>query len=200
MKRIFSLLFLAIFTGTFAKVSLPKFFSDHMVLQREATITVYGWADSGKTVKVSFNNKNLETKANQKGEWSVDFPAEKAGGPFEMKISEDNTVIFKDIYIGDVWFCSGQSNMGWKLEDALNGKEELSKANYEKIKLLQVSRTMAGTPQNDIEKGQWETCSPKSGEGFSAVAYFFGRELFQKYNVAIGLINSSWEVPILRPG
>ena len=192
MKRIFSLLFLAIFTGAFAKVSLPKFFSDHMVLQREATITVYGWADSGKTVKVSFNNKNLETKANQKGEWSVDFPAEKAGGPFEMKISEDNTVIFKDIYIGDVWFCSGQSNMGWKLEDALNGKEELSKANYEKIKLLQVSRTMAGTPQNDIEKGQWETCSPKSGEGFSAVAYFFGRELFQRYNVAIGLINSSW--------
>ncbi|MFC6096283.1 sialate O-acetylesterase [Flavobacterium qiangtangense] len=192
MKRIFSLLFLFLFSGAFAKVSLPKFFSDHMVLQRDATITVYGWAEAGKTVKVSFNNKNLEAKVNSNGEWSVDFPAEKAGGPFEMKVSEENTITFKDIYIGDVWFCSGQSNMGWKLEDALNGKEELANANYEKIKLLQVSRTMAGTPQKDIEKGQWETCSPKSGEGFSAVAYFFGRELFQKYNVPIGLINSSW--------
>lgn len=192
MKRIFSILFLTIFTGAFAKVSLPKFFSDHMVLQRDATITVYGWADAGKTIKVSFNNKNLEVKSNSNGEWSVDFPAEKAGGPFEMKVSEENTIIFKDIYIGDVWFCSGQSNMGWKLEDALNGKEELAKASFEKIKLLQVSRTMAGTPQKDIEKGKWETCSPESGEGFSAVAYFFGRELFQKYNVPIGLINSSW--------
>lgn len=192
MKHIFSLLLLAVFSNSFAKVSLPKFFSDHMVLQRDATITVYGWAEAGKTIKVSFNTKNLEAKANSNGEWSVDFPAEKAGGPFEMKVSEENTIIFKDIYIGDVWFCSGQSNMGWKLEDALNGKEELANANFEKIKLLQVSRAMAGTPQKDIEKGQWETCSPKSGEGFSAVAYFFGRELFQKYNVPIGLINSSW--------
>lgn len=192
MKHIFSLLFVTLFNCAFAKVSLPKFFSDHMVLQRDATITVYGWAEAGKTVKVSFNTKNVEAKVNSNGEWSVDFPAEKAGGPFEMIVSEENTITFKDIYIGDVWFCSGQSNMGWKLEDALNGKEELAKANFEKIKLLQVSRTMAGKPQKDIEKGQWETCSPASGEGFSAVAYFFGRELFQKYNVPIGLINSSW--------
>lgn len=163
-----------------------------MVLQRDAPITVYGWADAGKTVKVSFKNQNLEAKTNSNGEWSITFPTQTAGGPFEMVITEDNKIIFKDIYIGDVWFCSGQSNMGWKLEDALNGKEELSKASHEKIKLLQVSRTMAGTPQKDIEKGQWETSSPESAEGFSAVAYFFGRELFQKYNVPIGLINSSW--------
>lgn len=192
MKRIFSLLFIVVCTTLFAKARLPKFFSDHMVLQRDAPITVYGWADAGKTVKVSFKNQNLEAKTNSNGEWSITFPAQTAGGPFEMVISEDNKITFKDIYIGDVWFCSGQSNMGWKLEDALNGKEELSKASHEKIKLLQVSRTMAGTPQKDIEKGQWETSSPESAEGFSAVAYFFGRELFQKYNVPIGLINSSW--------
>ena len=134
-------------------------------------------------LSLSFNNLNKEAKTNANGEWSIDFPAMKAGGPYEMKISEDNTITFKDVYIGDVWFCSGQSNMGWKLEDALNGKEELAKASYEKIKFLQVSRTMAGTPQKDIEKGTWLTCSPESGEGFSAVAYFFGRELFQKYNI-----------------
>jgi len=192
MKKIIPILFL-LFSGlSFAKVTLPKFFSDHMVLQRDATITIYGWSESGKIIKINFNNLNKEAKTNANGEWSVDFPAMKAGGPYEMKISEDNTITFKDIYVGDVWFCSGQSNMGWKLEDARNGKEELAKASYEKIKLLQVSRTMAGTPQKDIEKGTWLTCSPESGEGFSAVAYFFGRELFQKYNVPIGLINSSW--------
>ncbi|RKS19155.1 sialate O-acetylesterase [Flavobacterium endophyticum] len=192
MKRILSLLFIAISTTLSAKATLPKFFSDHMVLQRDAPITIYGWADPGKTVKVSFKNQNLESKTNANGEWSLTFSSQAAGGPFEMVISEDNKITFKDVYIGDVWFCSGQSNMGWKLEDALNGKEELSNASHEKIKLLQVSRTMAGIPQKDIEKGQWETSSPESAEGFSAVAYFFGRELFQKYNVPIGLINSSW--------
>ena len=192
MKRILSLLFIAISTTLSAKATLPKFFSDHMVLQRDTPITIYGWADPGKTVKVSFKNQNLESKTNANGEWSLTFPAQAAGGPFEMVISEDNKITFKDVYIGDVWFCSGQSNMGWKLEDALNGKEELSNASHEKIKLLQVSRTMAGIPQKDIEKGQWETSSPENAEGFSAVAYFFGRELFQKYNVPIGLINSSW--------
>ncbi|GEP51139.1 9-O-acetylesterase [Flavobacterium noncentrifugens] len=163
-----------------------------MVLQRDAPITIYGWADVNKTVKITFNNKTLLVKANSNGEWSVDFEKLPAGGPYKMTISEENQIAFDDIYIGDVWFCSGQSNMGWKLEDALNGKEELSKANYDQIKLLQVSRTMAGTPQKDIEKGEWKTCSPESALGFSAVAYFFGRNLYQEYKVPIGLINSSW--------
>jgi sialate O-acetylesterase len=192
MKYLISFLLLFSSAYVFAIVKLPKFFSSHMVLQRDAPITIYGWAEAGKTVKVSFNSKTLETKATANGEWTIDFKAQKAGGPYKMTIDEDNTIILEDIYIGDVWFCSGQSNMGWKLEDALNGKEELSKANYEKIKLLQVSRTMAGLPQKDIEKGQWVTCSSEKALGFSAVAYFFGRELYQEYNIPIGLINSSW--------
>jgi len=182
-----------VLSGTMlANVSLPKFFSSHMVLQRYAPITIYGWATAGKTVKISFNNKTLQAKVNANGEWSANFEKLPAGGPYKMMISEDNQINFDDIYIGDVWFCSGQSNMGWKLEDALNGKEELSKAHFDKIKLLQVSRTMAGTPQKDIEKGEWKTCSPENAEGFSAVAYFFGRNLYQDYNIPIGLINSSW--------
>lgn len=192
MKHLISFLLLFSSFSIFAKVTVPKFFSNHMVLQRDAPITIYGWADAGKTVKINFYNTNVETKANANGEWTIDFNAQKAGGPFRMTIAEDNKITLEDIYIGDVWFCSGQSNMGWKLEDALNGKEELSKANYEKIKLLQVSRTMAGTPQKDFEKGQWESCTSENAEGFSAVAYFFGRELYQEYNVPIGLINSSW--------
>jgi sialate O-acetylesterase len=192
MKHLISFLLLFSSGSIFAKVTVPKFFSNHIVLQRDATITIYGWADAGKTVKINFNNTNMETKANANGEWSIDFKAQKAGGPYKMTIAEENKIILEDIYVGDVWFCSGQSNMAWKLEDALNGKEELSKTNYEKIKLLQVPRTMAGTPQKDIEKGQWESCTPEKALGFSAVAYFFGRELYKKYNVPIGLINSSW--------
>jgi len=192
MKPLRFLIFLLFSGGLFANVTLPKFFSSHMVLQRDAPITIYGWATAGKTVKVTFNNKTLVAKANADGEWSIDFDKQKAGGPYKMTISEDNQITFEDIYIGDVWFCSGQSNMGWKLEDALNGKEELSKADYDKIKLLQVPRTMAGIPQKDIEKGTWKSCSPEVAKGFSAVAYFFGRELYQQYQVPIGLINSSW--------
>jgi sialate O-acetylesterase len=192
MKYIVSFLLMSISGSMFAKVTVPKFFSDHMVLQRNAPITIYGWADAGKTIKIRFNNKDIVTKVNASGEWSIDLQAQKAGGPFKMTIEEGNKIIFNDIYIGDVWFCSGQSNMGWKLEDALNGQEELSKANYKKIKLLQVARTMAGIPQKDIDAGQWESCSPESAKGFSAVAYFFGRALYRDYNVAIGLINSSW--------
>lgn len=192
MKQILTLFLLALSSMVSAKVTLPKFFSDRMVLQRDAVITIYGWADSNKSITVNFNNQTQSAKVNANGEWSIDFAALPAGGPYEMSITQDATIHLKDIYMGDVWFCSGQSNMGWKLEDARNGKEELAKADYEKIKLLQVSRTMAGTPQKDIEKGEWKTCSPQSAEGFSAVAYFFGRELFLKYNVPIGLINSSW--------
>jgi sialate O-acetylesterase len=161
-------------------------------LQREAPITIYGWADKGKTVSIEFAGKTLQAKADNKGEWSITFPAMQAGGPYTVNITEDNKITFNDVYIGDVWFCSGQSNMGWKLENAVNGGQELATASHEKIKLLQVSRTMAGTPQNDIEKGSWATSSPESAEGFSAVAYFFGRELYNKYHVPIGLINSSW--------
>jgi sialate O-acetylesterase len=192
MKYLIFFLLMIVSGSISAKVVVPKFFSSHMVLQRNAPITIYGWAAVGKTVKISFNNQNVATIANASGEWSIDLQEQKAGGPFTMTITQDNKITFKDIYIGDVWFCSGQSNMGWKLEDALNGKEELSKANYKKVKLLQVSRTMAGLPQKDIEKGQWESCSPESAEGFSAVAYFFGRALYQEYDVPIGLINSSW--------
>lgn len=191
MKKLILLLLLTAFTAN-AKATLPKFFSSHMVLQRDAPVTVYGWGDKGQTVTVAFAGKEAKATVNANGEWSVSFPAMPAGGPYDMKITEANTISLTDIYMGDVWFCSGQSNMGLKLEDAVNGKQELANASHEKIKLLQVSRTMAGTPQKDIEKGTWATCSPTSAEGFSAVAYFFGRELYNKYNVPIGLINSSW--------
>ena len=163
-----------------------------MVLQRDVPISIYGWADAGKTVTVNFGNKEQAVKVNQNGEWSTSFPSMPAGGPYEITISDGEKVSFEDVYTGDVWFCSGQSNMGYRLDNVTNAKEELANATNPMIRLLQVSRTMAGTPQKDIEKGTWETCSPKSSKAFSAVAYFFGKELQEKYKVPIGLINSSW--------
>ncbi|MGV3459792.1 MAG: sialate O-acetylesterase [Flavobacterium sp.] len=192
MKNLFAMLLLAVAASASAKVTLPQVFSSHMVLQREAPVTFYGMADKGKTVSVNFAGKTQQVATKADGKWSVTFPAMAAGGPYEITIQEDNKIVLTDVYMGDVWFCSGQSNMGWKLENAVNGKEELANAKYDEIKLFQVSRTMAGVPQYDVEKGTWETCSPQSAEGFSAVAYFFGRELYNKYQVPIGIINSSW--------
>jgi sialate O-acetylesterase len=192
MKKIITALCLVISPVLFAKPRLPKFFSSHMVLQRDTPISIYGWANAGKTVTVNFGNKEQSVKVNPNGEWSTSFPSMPAGGPYEITVSDGEKVSFEDVYTGDVWFCSGQSNMGYRLDNVTNAKEELANATNPMIRLLQVSRTMAGTPQKDIEKGTWETCSPKSSKAFSAVAYFFGKELQEKYKVPIGLINSSW--------
>jgi sialate O-acetylesterase len=110
-----------------------------------------------------------------------------------LTLNGENKITLKDVYIGEVWFCSGQSNMGWTIEKSENGQEAHKNANFEKIKLLNVKRSMSGIPQNDIKEGnKWETCTTKNANGFSAVAYFFGRELYKKYQLPIGLIHSSW--------
>ena len=175
-----------------AEIKVPHFFSDHMVLQQNEPITIYGKANVNESIEATFNGETLQTKADSKGNWSVTFKATKAGGPFEMTLKGTNTLKFIDVHVGEVWFCSGQSNMGWKLENSVNGKEELANANYEKIKLFTVPRIMSHTEEYDVSKGTWETCTSENAEGFSAVAYFFGRSLYETYQVPIGLINSSW--------
>jgi len=163
-----------------------------MVLQQNEPITIFGKAQVGEAITVTFNNSSLETVGDASGFWSVTFSPMKAGGPFTMEIKGDNTITLSDVYLGEVWFCSGQSNMGWKLEDALNGEQELANANYPEIKLFTVPRYMSSTLETDVKKGAWETCTSENAKGFSAVAYFFGRYLYEQYKVPIGLINSSW--------
>jgi len=175
-----------------ANVSLPRFFSNHMVLQRHDDIIIYGWAQPGENITTTFKSEEKSTVADQKGNWSLTFKPANAGGPFNIQITGNNTIKLSDIYIGDVWLCSGQSNMGWRLENAQNGAQEVANAEYEQIKLLNVSREMASAPKTNISKGSWKTCTPKNTKKFSAVAYFFGRELYKKYKVPIGLIHTSW--------
>lgn len=179
-------------TQAIANVSLPRFFSSHMVLQQNEPIVIFGTADKGEKVYVTFHEMSQQTVTNADGKWSVTFQPIKAGGPYTMSVKGNNHITLSDVYVGEVWFCSGQSNMGWKLENALNGDEELANANYDKIKLFTPKRYMSGQPETELISGTWETCTSENAEGFSAVAYFFGRHLYQKYNVPIGLINSSW--------
>lgn len=175
-----------------AEIKLPRFFSDHMVLQRDEPIVVFGTAALGEMVTVTFNGNTVTSKTDTDGHWSVTLKAMPFGGPFEMVIKGQNTIVFSDVYLGDVWFCSGQSNMGWKLENSINGREELANANYEKIKIFSPKQYMSGQAITKLISGTWETCTPKTAEGFSAVAYFFGRTLYETYHIPIGLINSSY--------
>jgi len=177
----------------YADISLPNFFSDHMVLQQDQSILIFGKANPDEVIEGIFKNETIQTVAKSDGSWSITFKSAKAGGPYILMLNGENKITLKDVYLGEVWFCSGQSNMGWTIEKSENGQEALKNANFEQIKLLNVKRSMSGTPQNDIKEGnKWETCTTKNAKGFSAVAYFFGRELYKKYQVPIGLIHASW--------
>lgn len=175
-----------------AQVVLPPFFNCNMVLQQGIPIPVWGWASPGEKVSVTFNNKTVATKAGKDGKWKVSLAPMNYGGPHNMVIKGKNLRTIENILIGEVWVCSGQSNMAFNLSSANNAKAEIDGSNYPEIRLFTVKRRIAQTPQENLEEGEWWDCSPISTPGFSAVAYFFGRELYQKLKVPIGLINTSW--------
>jgi len=193
-KSIFTLL--VIFTLScgplWANVKLPKLFSDHMMFQREQVIRIWGEADPGEKIEISFNSETYRIKADREGSWEIELPAMKAGGPYEMSVSGKNTIALKDILIGDLWVCSGQSNMEWPLHQANNADEEIRHANFQNIRIFNVPKKIATSPQKDLEGGSWQICSPESIPGFSAVGYFFGRHLHRELGVPIGLIGSNW--------
>ncbi|HYF29807.1 MAG TPA: sialate O-acetylesterase [Chitinophagaceae bacterium] len=193
MRRI-SLLFFFL-SATFsitANVSLPNIFSDHMVLQRNKPIHVWGWASPGENVKVSIGSASQSVKTNKQGKWRVSLPAMTAGGPHTLTISGKNTIQFNDVMIGEVWLCSGQSNMEWPLNSSANAEQEISQANYPMIRHIKVGREPTLTPQENFKGGPWQVCAPATAGSFTAVGYFFARELFKELNVPIGLINSTW--------
>lgn len=175
-----------------ADVRLPNLFSDNMVLQRDKVIKVWGWADPGEKVNVALSGKTAATKADASGEWRVELPAMKAGGPHELTVTGKNSLKVANILVGEVWICSGQSNMEFELMHAQNSQEEIKLATYPQIRMLLVPRTSAGLPLNDI-KARWFVCSPdnESLKKFSAVGYFFGREIHEKVHVPVGLISAA---------
>ena len=188
----FMLLIVVGFVSTAAgDVKLPGVFGDHMVLQRDEAVPIWGWAEPGEKVIVTLAVQSKATTADEGGRWSVKLDALKAGGPYVLKVQGKNTIEKTDVLVGEVWLCSGQSNMAMTVDRAANKDEEIHAANYPHIRMLQVARDPADTPQNDC-KGQWQVCSPDTVGLYSATAYFFGRELHKELNVPIGLINASW--------
>ena len=189
-KILVTLLLLSNITG--AQVVLPPFFNCNMVLQQGIPIPVWGWASPGEKVSITFNNKTVTTKTGKDGKWKVTLDAMNYGGPYSMVVKGKNLRTIENILIGEVWVCSGQSNMEFNLSSAINAEAEIAASNYPEIRLFTVNKRIAQTPMENLEEGEWWQCSPVSTPKFSAVAYFFGRELYLKLKVPIGLINTSW--------
>ena len=177
-----------------ANVKLPAVFGDNMVLQRNSEVAVWGWADPGGNVMVSANwqSKDLaNTKTGADGKWSVKIKTPKAGGPYELNIKSNYTITLKNVLIGEVWVCSGQSNMQLGMRSTADAEVNIAKAKYPKIRLFSVPRKYADQPQDDCQ-ASWTECSPETVANFSAAAYYFGKYLFDEMNVPIGLIHTSW--------
>ncbi|MBI1390101.1 MAG: sialate O-acetylesterase [bacterium] len=177
--------------ATWANVKLNALFNDNAVLQRGEAIPVWGWADPGEKITVQIDRQKASTKADQDGKWMVKLKSMKEGGPYELKVAGNNEITLKNIMIGEVWVCSGQSNMQWRVGDVNNAEYEVAHAWYPNIRLFYVPRVAAGAPQDNVN-ASWDVCSPDTIPNFSAVAYFFGRELNERLNVPIGLIHTSW--------
>jgi sialate O-acetylesterase len=186
-----------------AEVRLPNVFGSHMVLQQDKPLAIWGWAQPNETVTVTLGSASAQAQANDRGEWKVILPAMKAGGPFTLKIAGSSSVEFDDVMVGEVWLCSGQSNMEMGIGIARDAQKEIAEANNPGLRLLLVSRKWAPLPQTNID-GAWKVCSPATvaeggWSGFSAAGYYFGRELHQKLGVTIGLIESSWGGTRIEP-
>ncbi len=175
------------------EVKLPAIIGDNMVLQQGRKVPIWGWADPGEEVmvSVSWHGMNWAVTADANGKWTFSMNPPEAGGPYEMTITAKNVVRIKNILVGEVWVCSGQSNMQWSVNQSANAEQEVAEADYPNIRLFTVERKVAEEPQSDCS-GSWTPCSPQTVPGFSAVGYFFGRELHKKLGVPIGLIHTSW--------
>lgn len=190
LAAIFSIGFVSASLGD---VKLPAIVSDSMVLQQQAEINVWGWADPDEkvTISPSWCDQQYTCVANQEKKWKTKIKTPEAGGPYTIKISGKNKIILDNILIGEVWVCSGQSNMEWPLSACATAKEAVPAANYPQIRLFNLEHAFNRFPQEDC-KGRWFLCSPETAKGFSAVGYFFGRELHKQLQVPIGLIGSNW--------
>jgi len=174
-----------------ADVTLPSLICDNMVIQRGQVVPIWGRADPGTTVHVDFMDDRLEAATDAKGSWQVSLPPSEAGGPYTMRISQNNEILIENVMIGDVWFCSGQSNMEMYVMHAANGPEEVADAFHDNIRLFQVTNEVSPHPKTDFA-GTWEVCRPSTVGTFSATAYYFGREINRELGVPIGLIHASW--------
>ncbi|MEM6799744.1 MAG: sialate O-acetylesterase, partial [Planctomycetota bacterium] len=174
-----------------AEVRLPALFGDHMVLQRDMPLPVWGWASPGESVKVTLGDASATATTSDDGAWRVTLPARSAARGLELIVSANQTLTFSDVAIGEVWVCSGQSNMQWNVGATWNGDLEIVAADQPDIRLISVHNPGSQSPVEDFP-GAWECCTPEAARQFSAVGYYFGKRLQETLGVPVGLIDNAW--------
>jgi sialate O-acetylesterase len=182
------------FQFTWSNISLPEIFSDNMVLQQKSEVPVWGWAKTGESVviKADWMDSVITAVADTQGKWKIILKTPSAGGPYNITIKGYNELILKNVLIGEVWVCSGQSNMEWSARSGINNaEEEIINANYPDIRFLTVFPATSIYPQDHFT-GEWTVCTPETMRNFSAIGYFFARKLNKELGVPVGIINSSW--------
>jgi sialate O-acetylesterase len=192
---------LAVVSGLSAEIRLPNILGDHMVIQQQKPIRIWGWAIPKEQINLIFETHKIQTSADEKGQWEVTLEPMKADGQPKQMIIEgflSQTVVLTDILLGEVWVCSGQSNMQWSMLQTQSPTPEIQRADHPQLRLYYVPRKFSTIPLEDIE-ADWEICSPETVGPFSAVAYYFGREIHLELNVPVGLIHSSWGGTRIEP-
>jgi len=192
MKKSIVFILLIISAISSANVRMPLIFSDGMVLQRDKQIPIWGFADVNESVEVHFNKQIKKTTADKNGKWTVNLAAEKAGGPFELIVIGKNKITIKNVLVGEVWICSGQSNMEFQVFKTMNSEKEISSADYPMIRHFGVAQDLSGTPKDDLKQGKWEVANKENVGNFTAVGYYFARKLYSELKIPIGIINTSW--------
>lgn len=190
-------LVLAFFLSLIAKpavgeVALPSLLTDHMVVQRGLPVHLWGMAAPHENISATFRSETNSTSADDLGRWSLYLSPGEAGGPFELTVKGTNTIELHDVLVGDVWVASGQSNMEFPVKDAANAAEEIAAAQYPRIRIFRAEHTPSDYPRSNVEAKTWTPCTPATVTDSSAVAYFFARDLYQKMNVPIGLVETFW--------
>lgn len=198
MKKALYLLTSVIFTLSFfsaqAYLRLPDIFSDNMVLQQQKTIHFYGWSDPGQKISViaGWNGDTLKTSTSSDAVWTVDLPTPKSGGPYQLTVIGDSTITIHNVLIGDIWICTGQSNMEFSADWHKDYyQKEVENANHPDIRFFHIQKISAPYPQQEV-RGKWEVCSPQTMHSFSAAGYFFGRTINESIHQPVGLIESCW--------
>ena len=206
IKNIYTLLFvlLAVIPGFAVELTLPTVFSDHMVLQREQSVPIWGKSDPGAVVTVTFAGQKKTATADLEGNWALKLdPLTASKRPRELSVSaklktDVESQKFIDVLVGEVWLCSGQSNMQWAMQDVENAEEFMAAANYPEIRLYDTPRVASEKPMGEIN-AHWKICTPETVRSFSGVAYFFGRKLHEDLDVPIGLLLSAWGGTLIEP-
>jgi sialate O-acetylesterase len=188
-----AILFALFLTSANAQLTTAKLFADHMVLQRGQPVPVWGWGTKNAKVTVSFNGQSVSVKADEQGYWKATLAAMPAGGPYEMKIYSGNEhLLYQDVMLGEVWICSGQSNMEFQLKNAYGFRQEQQTASKQQIRQFQVPKKISLQPEKDLGGGSWAKADTGTIGDFTAVGYFFAKKLSENLHVTVGLINSNW--------